>query len=171
MIYAIRDRYCECGASPCHRELYGEFVRFQVGSAPPKNKSHQRLIVCLPTLRDLTEGRRTDDPLTAQAAAELAARIREQFAQRCSRAPRAEVGGEDAMTLLIDGDEIALHPDDSTSTGEVLFSISGSVTPRNLIQIAGYLRDHHPDWWGGDIVDDAQDLMEAWRDRQKVEEG
>ena len=21
MIYAIRDRYCECGASPCHRDL------------------------------------------------------------------------------------------------------------------------------------------------------
>ena len=82
MIYAIRVRYCECGASPCHRELYGEFVRFQVGSVRPRNKSHQRLIVCLPTLRDLTEGRRTDDPLTAQAAAELAARIREEFAQR-----------------------------------------------------------------------------------------
>ena len=80
MIYAIRDRYCECGASPCHRELYGEFVRFQVGSAPPKNKSHQRLIVCLPTLRDLAAGRETGDPLTAQAAEEVSARLLARFA-------------------------------------------------------------------------------------------
>ena len=67
--------------------------------------AHGRLaLVADGTLIPLGEaraGRRTDDPLTAQAAAELAARIREQFAQRCSRAPRAEVGGEGILTDLL----------------------------------------------------------------------
>ena len=80
MIYAIRDRYCECGASPCHRELYGEFVRFQIGSDPPLSGQYQDLIARRPTLRDLAAGRETGDPLTAQAAEEVSARLLARFA-------------------------------------------------------------------------------------------
>ena len=75
------------------------------------------------------------------------------------------------IQIFVDGAETTLIPEGGTSDGDVLLAIEGALTPKQLVQVAGWLWRNHPDLWGvAATMDDHMALVEAWRDDGTVQE-